>query len=376
MGFTIPNLERYRIPLVAFLAIVIPFAAYFLRSDFIGMDSYGFLLLVCQNNNTIMDSGVTYLLFSSLPCNFLVLKGLLFVSCFVSFIFIAKMATLFSPKNGWRAAYLLLLSGVAILEFTKFENDAFAFPFLFASQYFFFKSFKKSDRQSLFLSIALLLPAGLLWQGAVYYIFAYALHFWFIIIPLFLMTLIPTKPHPLRLDGLLGNVIRTSTIAEDMPFRFHLHFILLFGIVGVFLEPLLIPQGLMFFLMGVASAKFWVLSLPFLATGMVLLIERFKLPHLPIIILAAVLILGQTQSVLLQPPTQSDWQAIDYALEFDSSPKNDWGMGYWILWRGGDTNSFGSLHRQHDLNEGVVITKKTLDCNLLNGMGQSKVYFC
>ena len=129
-----------------FLLALIPFCAYFLRPDFLANDTYGFLALVCQNNNLVGASGIPLMLFSLLPCNILALKVLLFACCVVSGFFIIKMATLFSPKNGWRACYLLFLSSITILEFCKLEEEAFAFPFLFASVYFLFKGLKTGKR--------------------------------------------------------------------------------------------------------------------------------------------------------------------------------------------------------------------------------------
>lgn len=356
--------------LIFFFLLLIPFVAYFFRPDFIGNDTYGFLTLICQNDNSVNAEGLSFLVFSALPCNILALKALLFLLAFVSGCFLIKWCSLFSPENGWRASYLVFLSSVFVLEFAKLENDQLAYPFLFASLYFFFKK----SSYSVLISLFLLGIAGLFWQGAIFYLIAFSIGLW----PLLFVSL------PLIFffrEQLIGEVIRFGFIAENAPLKFHLHFILNFGLLGFFLEPSLTNMGLFLFTLGMISNKFWILSLPFLVVGMILLLERIDREdffHLTAI-MSVVLVFGLAQSLWLNPPTENDWNAIEFAIEESGGEKinNDWGMGYWVRWKGGDTNSYQSPAKQSPPEENqLTITKFDLNCTPLKSFGEVMVFRC
>ena len=365
---------------IFFLLLLVPFGAYFIRPDFVANDTYGTLLLVCQNNNIMGAEGASYLLFSVLPCNFLVLKALLFCLAFVSGYFIIKMATLFNEKNGWRACYLIFLSATLVMEFVKFENEQFAYPIMFASLYFFFHSLKKSNNKTFLLSLALLVPAGLIWGGAIYYLIAYSLHIGIMLLLFVPFILIPFPNNPLYFRTLLGHILRTNIIAEDLPLKFlQSHFILIFGVWGLAFERMLLPSGLFLFLIGAASNKFWILSLPFLLIGIIRLIDETKVKwlHTVFAIVAIILVAGLAQSVWLNPPTQEHWQAIDYALEIDNNINNDWGMGYWVLWKGGTTASYQSMWlQQPDMPKQIRITEFDSNCSPVEEFGRVHVRLC
>ncbi len=382
--------------LIFFLLVLVPFFVYFLRPDFLANDTYGFLLLVCENNNVVGATGLPFLLFSLLPCNILALKVILFGCCVVSGWFIIKMAILFSPKNGWRACYLLFLSSITILEFCKLEEEAFAFPLLFASCYFFFKGLKTGKRLPYFLAFGLLVPAGLLWKGAIFYLIGYGLNLGFILLALSPFFLIVFKGNDLHWRSLLEIVVRGWVVKEDLPFKFHAHFLLTFGLFGAILEPLLMPQALFFTALGLASAKFWPLSLPFLAVGLVLLPEKVEelrlLDELPkrlqglikhfglntvILIVSLFCVVGLAQSVWLAGPTQNEWSAINFALEIDNNANNDWGLAYFVLWKGGTTSSYQSPNKQQPFLPGqIVITQFDNNCSVLKTFGDVNVVQC
>lgn len=362
-----------------FFLLAIPFAVYFVRPDFVGNDAYAFLLFTCKNKAEIELPWLQFPLFSLLPCNFVALKAALFACAFVSGCFIIKLSTLFSPKNGWRAAYLLFLGSAFVLDFAKLENDAFAFPFLFASLYFFFKAYKTGKRRPGLVSIALLFAAALFWQGAFFYIIAYALNISILLIALSPLFVIPFTGNYLHWRNLVGLIWRTNKIAEDMPFQFHVPFILTLGIAGLMNAPLLLPQGLFFFALGVASAKFWILSFPFLIVGFVLLLEQFDSEWLfqATAVLAIVLVFGLAQSLWLNPPRAEHWEAIDYALSLDNNVVNDWGLGWWIKWKGGTTGSYASFLHQEEFSEGRIgITEQDTNCSILREFEKVKVVKC
>lgn len=376
--------------LIFFILLLAVFSALFLRPDFVGSDTYGYLLISCKNVNVAEVPGIQFIAFRLLPCDFFVLKALLFCLCFVSGAAVIKMATLFSPKNGWRASYLLFLTSAFVLEFSKLENDQLAFPLLFASQYLFFKAVKTGDREAGLDSLMLVFAAAVLWQGAIFYLIGYALNVW-------LLALLAIPAIALYGQKIVASVIRSAVVAEDMPFQFHVHFLLNFGLLGATLSPLLLPQALFFFALGVASAKFWVLSTPLLAVGAVLLLERLdsKFWHDMALCVSLVCAVALFQSVLMNPPQPSHWDAINFAMErastidrsaWDENGKldagaqvinNDWGMGYWVKWKGGETASYMSPAQQQEFSKGqVVVSEQELACPLLKEFGKVRVYKC
>jgi hypothetical protein len=361
--------------LILFFLLLIPFTAYFFKEGVLGADSYGFLTLVCHGTNEVGAHGASYYLFQALPCNILAFKVALFCLAFVSGCFVVALANLFSENNGWRASFFLFLTSVYVLEFTKLENDQFAYPFLFASLYFFFRGIKKSCRKSFFLSIILLFPAAWFWQGAVFFPIAYTLNL--LILAVFSIPILVIWGRKI-----VANAVRTFEVAEDLPLKmFQTNFLLNFGLWGIFLDSILWPQGLFFFALGVLSNKFWVLSVPFLVVGTVLLFEKANWGWLNTASLVASIFLCfvLAQSVLLNPPNPHHWDAIDFALEQSDGEEinNDWGWGYWVKWRGGKTKSFQSPGMQQDFNQNkITISAKELDCILLKKFGEFKVYDC
>jgi len=361
--------------LLLFILLLIPFSVYFVRPDLIGNDGYGFLLFVCTGENIVGLAGVPLAIFSSFTCNLLAIKAVLFALAFISGCFILKFCEVFTDE--WdKAAYIIFLSSVFVLEFVKFENDQFAYPFLFASLYYFFKGMTYGRRKSFAKSLILLGVAGLIWQGSIFYLFAYS----FNAVALAVVSL------PIILwkrAEIVGAILRTFQIAEDMPMQFHLHFILNFGLFGAILEPILAYQALFLFGLGAFSAKFWILSLPFLVVGMILLLKRLEgLPHLKwfnvqtfAMVLAAFCLLGVAQSVWLNQPTESDWRALEFSQGLEEDVEVDWSMGYWARWYGIQTESYGSFHRQTDFN-GIAVTRQDLNCPTLKAFGEVRVVRC
>lgn len=401
------NLEfsKYNPYIILFILLLIPFTAYFYRPDFLGFDPYGFLLLTCKANNIAAITGIPYSIFTVLPCNFLALKAILFTLAFVSGAFIIKLAKLFSPKHGWKASYLIFLSSVYVLEFSKLENEAFAFPLLFASTYLFFKGLKKTknSRTNHATAFILLILAGLIWKGSIFYLIGYLLNLGLLLLALLPFLAIPFNGNFLHWKNLLGNIIGTNIVSEDLPFKFHRHFALNPGIVGAILNPILAPQTILYFALGTISSKYWILSLPFLTVGMVIVHQRlansskfesrhstfldkifqkainfFEENHAQIFAIVAIFsVIGVTQSVLLGQPTQDNWDGIEFALSLDENISNSWDLGYWILYRGGQTESYQSPANQKQFFPGqIAIIREDNNCTTLKSFKDVNVVRC
>ncbi len=399
------NFSKYNPYIILFTLLIIPFIAYLYRPDFIGWDPYGFLLLTCKANNIAGITGIPHTLYTFLPCNFIILKTILFTLAFTSGCFIIKLSKLFSPKHGWRAAYLIFLSSVYVLEFSKLENEAFAFTLLFASAYYFFKGIKtiKNSRKNSIIAFTLVILAGLIWKGAIFYLIGYFLNISILIIALLPFLAIKFEGNFLYWKSLYENIIGTNIISEDMPFKFHRHFALHPGLIGAILNPLLLPQTLLYFALGTISSKYWILSLPFLVVGMVIVHERlsnaikfeskhntpidkilkkainfFEENYIQIFAIVSIFsVIAITQTILLSEPTQENWDGIEFALSLDNNIGTDWSYGYWILYRGGQTESYQSPQNQKQFFPGqIVITQTDHNCTNLKNFGDFNIVRC
>ena len=399
------NFKKFNPFFILFTLLLIPFIAYFYRPDFIGFDPYGFLLLTCNANNAIGLTGIPLAIFSNLPCNFLILKADLFFLAFISGCFIIKLSQLFSPKQGWRASYLVFLSSVYVLEFSKLENEAFAFPLLFASAYFFFKGLKvvKGSRTNHAIAFALLVLAGLIWKGSIFYLIGYLLNLGFLIIALLPFLAIYFKGNFLYWKILFGHIMGSSLVSEDLPFKFHRHFALNPGIVGAVLNPVLAPQTILYFALGTLSSKYWILSLPFLTVGLVIVhqmlaettkfkrkhdtfldkimekaINFFEQNHTEVFAVIAIFsVIAVSQTILLGEPDSQDWDGIEFALSLDKNVSNSWDLGYWILWKGGQTESFQSPVNQKEFFPGqIAIIREDNNCTTLKSFEDVNVVRC
>ena len=399
------DFSKYNPFFILFVLLLIPFTAYFFRPDFIGFDPYGFLLLTCKANNAAGITGIPLSIFTNLPCNFLTLKAILFTLAFISGTFIIKLAQLFSPKHGWKASYLIFLSSVYVLEFAKLENEAFAFTLLFASLYYFFKGFKivKNSKTNHAIAFALLILAGLIWKGSIFYLLGYFLNLGILLFALLPFLTIPFKGNFLHWKSLLSAAIGTSIISEDLPFKFHRHFALNPGLVGAILNPLLAPQTILYFALGTISSKYWILSLPFLVVGLVIVHEKlsntpkfqskhstfldktlqkainfFEQNHTQIFATIALFtVIAVTQSILLNEPRQSDWNAIEFALTLDKNVSNSWDLGYWIMWQGGTTENYQSSVKQTEYFPGqIAIIREDNNCTTIKNFGDVNVVRC
>ncbi len=399
------NFSKYNPYIILFTLLIIPFIAYLYRPDFIGWDPYGFLLLTCKANNIAGITGIPFSIYTVLPCNFIILKTILFTLAFTSGCFIIKLSKLFSPKHGWRAAYLIFLSSVYVLEFAKLENEAFGFTLLFASAYYFFKGIKnvKNSRKNSIIAFTLVILAGLIWKGAIFYLIGYFLNISILIITLLPFLVIRFYGNFLYWKTLWGHIVGTNIISEDMPFKFHRHFALHPGLIGALLNPLLLPQTLLYFALGTISSKYWILSLPFLVVGLVLVHERlsnapkfesrhntfldkilkkainfFEENYVQIFAVVAIFsTIAITQSILLGEPTQDNWSGVEFALSLDKNVSNSWDLGYWIMWKGGTTENYQSPAKQTEYFPGqIAIIREDNNCTTIKSFKDFNVVQC
>jgi len=359
--------------LILFFLTLIPFLFYFARSNLFGYDSYGFYLQTCGEFELWPQPPLQKILFPLLPCGFLIAKLLLFVLCFSAVLGIAYLGRLFDKKKGWVAGLFAFLSPVFFFEFAKFENDQFAYPILIWALCFFIKSRieNKNQYRNIGTAIVLVMFAGGFWSGSLFYLIAFALNSVFALGIAFPMLLI------FRKDLIKFFFIKSQTVREQASLvGLHWVWILLFGYLGfhwVFLPQLLFFTVLMFFM-----NKFAFHLIPLLAVGLMRYWVCFDkgLIRTTLLYLPFFMAIASGTALLFQHPTDSQIEAIDYAvsLKEDGHIMNDWSLGYWVKWRGGEPSALAGETNQNF--EGITVSKYSLNCSIIKEFKELTVYDC
>ena len=326
-------------------------------------------------------------LLNVLPCDFFLLKLLLFGLALTSAIAVSRTGELFFPKNGWLAGLFLFLSPVMIGEFAKFENDQFAFPLLFVGFYFFSKGLLlwKQDKWDSFTNqvfgFLFVAIAGIVfWEGAVFFLFGLALSSVFFVVPIVLPLLFVQY---FWMTGFKGSQLVWENV-QGIGLGYL--FLLLFGLLGLPLQ--LIAPTVFFLILTWFNTKFTVLALPFLAIGMVGVYENWTnsktilkeiAPSIPRIAIWLLIIFSFTH-LLFQPPHEPHFQAIQYALEQTDNKliQNDWEMGWWVYFNKGKTENIAFVGYQWVEPDKILVTDNNIeiDCPLLKDFNGVRVYDC
>ena len=133
---------------------------------------------------------------------------------------------------------------------------------------------------------------------------------------------------------------------------------------------------------GIYSAKFLFLSLPFLAIGAANLAKNSQNMRYFIGGLAIAFILIYPITFANQPPTQSTWEAINYLKENfnESEISNEWSYGYWMEFKGIPTTHKGGWAPAFDYNQVVLDhnlpTNGLCDPEPLKQFGDVNIYDC
>ena len=322
-----------------FLICLIAFIPYFLTPTIGGFDSYYYL-----NALSIPQSA------------FLWVKVAVFLSMFASVVFIAWLGQAINPKY-WTAGIFVFASPIFLMEFLKFENDQFAYPFLFLSLALFFRN-KKIE------ALIALVPAFILWQGSALYIIAYSLTW----LPL----LLPAIPLAFYIAvARTGNFMPNLAVQENFPMIGILYH--MFALAGIYYLPKKMAKPFIFlFLLAFLNAKYSIHIVPFLAVGLAIMFEKEKNMTLKSLVIAGTVMSLVFMAMLIQvyPPVPQQVEAVQFAVEeADSSlVYNDWSWGHVIEYYGGEplARSGGA---QPDLNctNCVVLSSRDINCSCING---------
>lgn len=367
--------------LAIFIVCLIPFIFFSLKPDMIGFDSYAYVNHVCLNQPIASNLGADFV-FNLLPCNFLVFKALLFIVFFVCTLTLALIGEIFDSKKGWLVFLFAMASPLWFASLVQFENDFLAYPLLFIGMYFTFKgSYDKSLSKFKIagyglIGLALICFAGLFWKGAIFYLLAVGLMWWY---PLILFAIIAVW----QWNEFIPAIATNWMVSENLPFIGVLFCaIMLLGYRKV-PKDLLLPLFAITML-ALVNSKFALLLIPLLIPGFVLSIIKEikfdKVIRLLMIVLVVFIWLGAGIAVWFSTPNQDFWSALDYsqakAVELGKPFKNEWSFGYWVKFKGIDTNAF-EYGNGLDCNASICLTQFELpNCELINSFKQFLVLNC
>ena len=217
------------------------------RFDLLGVDSYASKLFVCNAERYIGFQPFAEFLFGFFPCNMFFFNFVMFF-CFLAFLFACWLLV----RDKRVVFALVCLSPIVLFEFSKFENELFAYPLIIFAFYF----FSRKDYLYGFLACVV---AGGFWLVAfvgVAYLFPP------LVFGLFLFPL-----------SIFGN----SAVESWFGFGFYTLFGWLLVIPFIFRLDLKKVLGfLCFFVLFLFSVKFWVFLVPYILFGIKDLLELME----------------------------------------------------------------------------------------------------
>jgi hypothetical protein len=366
--------------LILFIICLIPFLFYFVHPLLHYFDSYAFLAGSCG-----IDTGFVI---PFIPCNIFLIKLLLFF-CFLVATFSISIfgEQIIGKKLGWRVGlFAVAFCPLFFREIVKFENDVFGWTLAFVGLAVF--SIGLTNKKHLYK--ALLMFFG-------YLIVIISIFMWFatylMLLSLFLLSvytyvfvIIGLIPITQQIIPRINNVFQTTQkkILEEIPL------IGIFGILPFLLglkftpKKILLPTILLF-AAGLIQNKFMILTIPFLAIGFTLFFEKLEklrwIPNYLILCLLAVSIFGFLS--LSVSPTQQEMNLVEESIIFSQDNNlelyNDWTYGWWLTYKGFDTN-FKSSYPNPDYDNiekpFVALTQQDLNCLIIKKENNMNLFKC
>jgi len=87
-------------------------------------------------------------------------------------------------------------------------------------------------------------------------------------------------------------------------------------------------------------------------------------------------------TMLARPPTDAEWNGVSEAITLAQTEhkdlKNDWELGYWIDFQGGNPSAQGGPTNQdfNSMPDSIIISKEDVDCEVVGEFGLYCIYDC
>jgi len=385
--------KKYVQVLLVLVAFLLPSILYLGSSNFLGYDSYYFLTQVC-GGNPIYDAPTNAplhdLLLPYLPCNDFLLKLVLVTLFGMALLTIYAITRIRYKEHAHLGTLFALVSPILLYNAFKFENDAFAFPIMYASLYFFLKYLDSGKQKKIFLlpCLGLLFVASLFWGASLYYLLIFT-----IFEPLLLLFTIPLLL--LFFGSLFGGILPDFAVNENNPlqgvlaFLFFQIFWLLPRTKKVFdfdfkkLTIVLVGVGLL-------NPKFMVLAIPMLSLtlskvySMLDSNNKKKMVALSMVLVVGFALpigLGSLHPSLIEHEAVKD--LVEYSVDLNKPIGNDWSYGHLVYFYGGETYNHSTWQRKSSsFGNSVVLSRKDLNCGIIKEYpsnpleGNMKIYDC
>jgi len=338
-------------------------------------DTYYFYFASCGNGDIFDQPVLAQVLFSVIPCSEFMYKLIPFILLLGSTLIIWKTSELLYKKHAFIAPIALFLTPAWVLMFSKFENDTFAYFTLVVALYFLIKSKVVEDKKQYWLNIAatifFLIISGLIWTGSFYFLFGLA----GTSIPILLfasISILSGIVNPaLIVDNLLSFLVFTD-VTENAPI---LGFLILFWLTFtlVKLHPQLKLPTITFIVIALFNVKLGWFAIPLLALNfpnLVAYIEQKKGIELRkkfvnFFIMGAIITTIVSASVIVvhtfpsYEMMEGAKDTVELSQEKGQPIFNDWHMGYFIKYFGGEPSNIGQPSGFEYHKDTVVLTIKT-----------------
>jgi len=316
---------------------------------------------------------------------------------------VALLGSVFFKKRGWLAGLFVFMFPGWFLEFLKFENDFLAFPILMFANYFFFKGVVGKKLTDKTIGLVLVLLSLVLWYGSATYFFAFS--FYSIASVLVSVGIVFVLGWQNLVNALapifakLGeDFFKIKMVFENTPGYGLTQWV--FGSIGVLGVPRKLWLVTGFWMgFGLLNAKFAFHAIPFLAVGLVGLVDRaldsgrkesvwgfeFNPIVLTIVILFVASVVGGLLSVQEQPPQEFHFAVLEEGLELARDDNvlfwNHWGYGYWVEFLGGSPSGTGGTWTVIEWHPDSVVVEQTRffvdpHCVLVRGVEDIGLWRC
>jgi len=371
-----------------FVVCLIPFIGYFANPLLAGFDSYAFASEVCGHG---VEDSLGSELFKSLlfvfPCNFFLIKVVLFIVYFIAIVALALWGEeVLGKERGWLVGFVsATISPLLFFEALKFENDIFGWSLSFVALCLLFKGFslvKWHEKRvkgvmciilglgACFLAFLCYLPSLLVLLGvglvSVYTIFLAFLA------GVVLLQNVPMFREPI--NGIQA-LVSEEMIASGIPWiAFFLPFI--WDIPKKYKLPTIVLLGT-----GFVKAKVMLFAVPWLALGLVEADAKFKdkrwWPNL--VVVGLVFCVAFSFMAYFTVPTTQNFADIKEVIQLSQDNNyplyNDWSYGWWVWYNGYETN-YKAFYPDPDYNNlpkpYLAYTDTNLPCTQL----KEKVFIC
>lgn len=362
------NFFEYRLFALLLLALF-AFVGVFFRGDLFGFDAYaGWACVKGISCTYLVSQPFAIALFQLLPDSLIVFKWVMFASFFLALIPVFLLVKhFFEERVAWLVTFCVVgLSPIFVFGFGQFENELFAYPFLFWALYLVVqKSWWKKV-----LSVVLVGVAAGFWAPSLLWLIPLSV-LW---LPVFVLLVTGTfwAWNNILLYFGVGQALEQTFLGGVYQFFGYLLVIPFFFLTK---NKRLLVAGASMLFFALVSPKVVVLAVPFVAIGIAELIklleERGKSINF-LLYLSFFCLIGVNIAFFMQSPMSSDWVFVGEAVKI-SQDQNlvliaDWSYDYWVVIYTNKKLPYDSQYekRYNEITPPfIALTKQELPCELL-----------